>query len=99
MEQVVEWIETEGKLLEDEYGRVDLPASTTHLSVTEYVKLYGTKDEIQAVLFFTFTGVLDSYSGFVYQPDGSFPNTFPLNQMSCNKFGTMPQNWYFCASV
>ncbi len=48
------------------------------------------------VFFFTFRGVVDNYSGFVYVPEGGDPRNFSdLNEMSSTQITPFGGNWYY----
>lgn len=53
-------------------------------------------DDQKYVFFFTFRGVLDNYSGFVYVPEGGDPRNFSdLNEISSTQITPLGGNWYF----
>lgn len=48
------------------------------------------------VLFYTYRGILDNYSGFLYVPDGGNPSAFgDLNEFLSTRAEPMEKNWYF----
>jgi len=48
------------------------------------------------VLFFTFRGILDNYSGFLYVPSGGVPSLFSdLNEQQFTEIEPLEENWYF----
>jgi hypothetical protein len=48
------------------------------------------------VLFFTFRGVLDNYSGFLYVPDGGSPTLFSdLHEEQFTQIEPLEENWFF----
>ncbi len=48
------------------------------------------------VLFFTFRGILDNYSGFLYVPSGRVPSLFSdLNEQQFTEIEPLEENWYF----
>ena len=53
-------------------------------------------DDKTYVLFFTFRGVLDNYSGFLYVPDGGSPSLFSdLDEQQFTQIVPLEENWYF----
>lgn len=50
------------------------------------------------VFFFTFRGILDNYSGFIYVPDGGDPRKFSdLNEKESTKLDHLSGNWYYAS--
>jgi len=48
------------------------------------------------ILFYTFRGVLDNYSGFLYVPKGSDPSNFSdLNEEQSTQIEALEENWYY----
>ncbi|MBT2618503.1 hypothetical protein J7I96_24445 [Bacillus sp. ISL-78] len=49
------------------------------------------------VLFFTYRGILDNFSGFVYSPNGKKPNQSDFDG-DFKKIEKLDENWYFVGS-
>lgn len=50
------------------------------------------------VLFYTFRGVLDNYSGFLYVSDGGSPSLFAdLNEQATTQVISLEENWYYAS--
>ena len=48
------------------------------------------------VFFFTFRGILDNYSGYLYVPKGGFPEKYSdLNETDATEIKHIENNWYF----
>ncbi|TLX48064.1 hypothetical protein C1E24_04480 [Pseudoalteromonas phenolica] len=71
---------------------------------SEYSKVSMGGNEIQIqdinglkyVFFFTFRGILDNYSGFLYVPDGGDPINFAdLNEEDVTQIIKYADNWYY----
>jgi hypothetical protein len=71
---------------------------------SEYSKVSMGGNEIQIqdinglkyVFFFTFRGILDNYSGFLYVPDGGDPINFAdLNEKDVTQIIKYADNWYY----
>ena len=71
---------------------------------SEYSKVSMGGNEIQIqdinglkyVFFFTFRGILDNYSGFLYVPDGGVPIHFAdLNEEDVTQIIKYADNWYY----
>ncbi len=53
-------------------------------------------DGLTYVLFFTFRGLLDNYSGYLYVPEGGSPKMFgDLNESEVTEIEHIEGNWYF----
>jgi hypothetical protein len=51
---------------------------------------------LKYVFFFTFRGILDNYSGFLYVPDGGDPRMFlDLDEDESSQIVKYADNWYF----
>jgi hypothetical protein len=55
-------------------------------------------DGLKYVFFFTFRGVLDNYSGFVYVPNcGNPQNYFDLTERDTTQIQLLDGNWYYAS--
>ncbi len=53
-------------------------------------------DSNKYILFYTFRGILDNYSGFLYVPKGGKPSKFSdLWEESSTQIALMEENWYY----
>ncbi|MGM0852416.1 MAG: hypothetical protein ACQEWI_07375 [Bacillota bacterium] len=59
--------------------------------------LVEEKEEDMKVLFFTFRGILDSFSGFVYSSSGEKPRTGDFGG-DFNEIEKLDEHWYFVSS-
>lgn len=76
---------------------IHLPDEYNHLSKGGGDVVIEKQGENYSVLFFTYRGVLDNFSGFIYSPNGTEPQF--------NSFGgefkeivEIDENWFFVAS-
>lgn len=76
---------------------IRLPKEYDHLSSGGGEIIVEKHGETYSVLFFTYRGVLDNFSGFVYSPDDVEPNldTFGGDFKEIEK---IDEHWYFVAS-
>lgn len=55
-------------------------------------------DGLKYVFFFTFRGILDNYSGFLYVPDGGDPRNYPdLDEKGVTQIVKYADHWYYAA--
>lgn len=54
---------------------IRLPADSAHLSKGGGEVLYEKYESSTSILFFTFRGILDNFSGFIYRSDDKEPST------------------------
>lgn len=53
---------------------------------------------LKYVLFYTFRGILDNYSGFLYVPDGGVPTNYSdLDESSSTQITHLDGNWYYAS--
>ena len=53
-------------------------------------------DGANYVFFFTFRGILDNYSGFLYVPEGGKASRFSdLSEQDSTQIKHLENNWYF----
>ena len=93
--EVVTLVE-DGTIKPNEYRIAMLPEQYQYLSIEGRI-LIDQDDEITKVFFFTFSGVLDNYSGFIYRADDVPPQPFDL-WTECKQLKEKRPHWYFCAS-
>lgn len=56
-------------------------------------------DGLQYVFFFTFRGILDNYSGFLFVPEGGDPTRFrDLNEPESTQLARYASHWYFAGN-
>lgn len=75
---------------------IKLPWYCKHLSKgggEVYIIEYG---EQKLYLFYTFRGIIDNYSGFIYVPEGVSPSSLSSYYFQVEK---MSDEWYFCAAT
>lgn len=52
--------------------------------------------DLKYIFFYTFRGVLDNYSGFLYAPDGGKPRYYSdLNESDSSQITALEGNWYY----
>jgi len=94
-ESVVEMV-ARGELAQSHNFSVELPEQYRHLSKQGRI-LVETEAGVTRVFFFTFTGVLDNFSGFMYTSDDRPPGTMSFLGDWFQVDRWRP-HWYFCAS-
>ena len=53
-------------------------------------------DNLTYVFFYTFRGILDNYSGYLYVPEGGVPDKYSdLNETEVAEIKHIEDNWYF----
>ncbi len=93
-EEVIDMVE-EGRLQPDQYGYINLPEKYQYLSSGSRI-MADKNNGTTSVFFFTFLGVLDNYSGYLYRsddtppPQGLFGDWFEVEKQQ--------PHWFFCAS-
>jgi hypothetical protein len=93
--EVVDLVE-EGHLQPNDIGLARLPQKYHGLSQGDDI-IIDTSDGTLSVFFFTFRGILDNYSGFMYRSD----DTPPGNGIAWGDWFQVERKraqWYFCAS-
>jgi hypothetical protein len=88
----------EGTLEPDDIGLVRLPAEYRHLSKGGGDIIVDSSDGTLSVFFFTFRGILDNYSGFMYRSN----DTPPTGEYTIGDWRQVIRkrpHWYFCVSV
>lgn len=55
-------------------------------------------DGLKYIFFFTFRGILDNYSGFLFVPDGGNPSNYSdLNEKDSTELVHLDGNWYYAS--
>jgi hypothetical protein len=74
---------------------VTLGLERAHVSMGGNEILVSEKDARRYVFFFTFHGILDNYSGFLYVPDGGNPREFnsDFEEAENTEFVPYDENW------
>jgi hypothetical protein len=68
--------------------------SDTHCVLRHEIVVEG-KDGAQYVFFYTFRGILDSYSGFLYVSKGGAPTGYSyLGEEKFTQITPLEENWY-----
>ena len=86
-------------------GKLSVAGSLLPLGSEEpYVSVGGNEIVVEEhdggryVFFYTFRGVLDSYSGFLHVPDGGTPTRFAdLSEPGSTQLDRLGAHWYFAA--
>jgi len=53
---------------------------------------------LKYVFFFTFRGIMDNYSGFIYVPDGGKPSQYSdLDESNSTQITHLEGNWYYAS--
>lgn len=94
--EVVQLIE-DGEIKPDENGAIRLPPKYRHLSKGGGWIEVEKKDGVTRIFFYTFVGVLDNFSGFMYSSDNSPPKRGDLGG-DWKQIEQQRPNWFFCAS-
>ncbi|WP_422124546.1 hypothetical protein DHX103_06925 [Planococcus sp. X10-3] len=76
---------------------IHLPDQYEHLSNGGGDVVIENQDESYSVLFFTFRGVLDGFSGFVYSPNGKKPQSGSFGG-DFKEIVKLDEFWYFVSS-
>ncbi len=94
-DKVVEMVKNE-EIQPDNFGIAKLPSEYAHVSQGGDI-LIEKGDGVTSVFFFTFIGVLDNFSGFMYRSNDMPP---PEGYMGGDWFQIKRKepNWFFCAS-
>ena len=96
--EVIHLIENgELKVPSENYSLIDLPKNFEYLSRGGGQIMIEKKDDRFQVFFYTFRGVLDNFSGYMYKPDGKKPTTDDFLG-DWKQILKIDENWYYCAS-
>lgn len=95
--EVVEMIET-GKLKPNNDSRlIQLPDDYAHLSKGGGEVLIEKNQTTYSILFFTYRGILDNFSGFLYIPNSKSPDNISfINRVKETE--RIDNKWYFVSS-
>ncbi|RUS45437.1 hypothetical protein [Cohnella sp. AR92] len=92
----VEYLEANEWIGNGLQSTVLLPSEYRHLSKGGgEVTVRGQGEKLE-ILFYTFRGILDNYSGFVYTKDGSFPDSLGKEFIESKKYSS---HWYWVKSA
>ena len=94
--QVIALIE-ESAISPDEWGRASLPERYESLSRGGGDIIIERAEDHLYVFFYTYRGILDNFSGFMYRSDGSAPRQYDLGG-DWQEIEPLRPNWFFCAS-
>ena len=76
---------------------IQLPKEYTQLSKGGGDILVETKGKAKSILFFTYRGMLDNFSGFVYNPNDNKPSKSDFNG-DFKQIKKVHKNWYYVSS-
>ena len=79
------------------YGLIELPVEYQHLSQGGGDIGFEKKDDYIQIFFYTFRGVLDNFSGYMYKPDDKQPNSDDFSGDWKQIVKERPY-WYYCSS-
>lgn len=97
-EKVVEMVKNGDLKLNEDYnpGFVSLPKGYKNLSSGNYIAIEKTNSGYR-ILFYTYSGVLDNFSGFLYTTEKQGPSKDAL-MGDIKEIDKLDKNWYFVAS-
>ncbi|MEM5005439.1 hypothetical protein ABEP42_24125 [Priestia megaterium] len=81
----------------DSPSLIQLPKKYTQLSKGGGDIVVETKGKAKSILFFTYRGMLDNFSGFVYNPNDSKPSKRDFNG-DFKQIKKVHKNWYYVSS-
>ncbi|MBM6601202.1 hypothetical protein [Priestia megaterium] len=76
---------------------IQLPKEYTQLSKGGGDILVETKGKAKSILFFTYRGMIDNFSGFVYNPNHNKPSKSDFNG-DFKQIKKVHKNWYYVSS-
>ena len=76
---------------------IQLPKEYTQLSKGGGDILVETKGKAKSILFFTYRGMIDNFSGFVYNPNDNKPSKSDFNG-DFKQIKKVHKNWYYVSS-
>jgi hypothetical protein len=94
--KVIKLVE-EGEIEAEDHYLVTLPTEYRHLSKGGGQIMVNTRDDVTQVFFFTFRGVLDNFSGYMYRSDDNPPQPGDLGG-DWKQVERKRPHWFFCAS-
>ncbi|MFE4038653.1 MULTISPECIES: hypothetical protein [Priestia] len=81
----------------DSPSLIQLPKKYTQLSKGGGDIVVETKGKAKSILFFTYRGMLDNFSGFVYNPNDNKPSKSNFNG-DFEQIKKVHKNWYYVSS-
>ncbi|MGR6337702.1 hypothetical protein ACU5CE_07565 [Priestia megaterium] len=81
----------------DSPSLIQLPKKYTQLSKGGGDIVVETKGKAKSILFFTYHGMLDNFSGFVYNPNNNKPSKSDFNG-DFKQIKKVHKNWYYVSS-
>jgi hypothetical protein len=81
----------------DSPSLIQLPKKYTQLSKGGGDIVVETKGKAKSILFFTYRGMLDNFSGFVYNPNDNKPSKSDFNG-DFKQIKKVHKNWYYVSS-
>ncbi|KRD87787.1 hypothetical protein ASE51_26630 [Bacillus sp. Root147] len=81
----------------DSPSLIQLPKEYTQLSKGGGDIVLETKGKTKSILFFTYRGTLDSFSGFVYDPNDNKPSKSDFDG-DFKQIEKVHKNWYYVSS-
>ena len=81
----------------DSPSLIQLPKEYTQLSKGGGDIVVETKGKAKSILFFTYRGMLDNFSGFVYNPNDNKPSKSDFNG-DFKQIKKVHKNWYYVSS-
>ncbi|MEJ9305467.1 hypothetical protein ABEW33_20605 [Priestia megaterium] len=81
----------------DSPSLIQLPKKYTQLSKGGGDIVVETKGKAKSILFFTYRGMLDNFSGFVYNPNDNKPSKRDFNG-DFKQIKRIHKNWYYVSS-
>ncbi|MED4616015.1 hypothetical protein ABET11_21015 [Priestia megaterium] len=76
---------------------IQLPKEYTQLSKGGGDIVVETKGKAKSILFFTYRGMIDNFSGFVYNPNDNKPSKSDFNG-DFKQIKKVHKNWYYVSS-
>jgi len=87
-----------GQMNVNDANIIPLPKESKHLSKGGGEVMYWSNDNKSfGVLFFTFRGVLDNYSGFAYKSDNNEPSSMDFDSDNI-EIRKLREHWYWISS-
>jgi len=81
----------------DSPSLIQLPKKYTQMSKGGGDIVVETKGKAKSILFFTYRGMLDNFSGFVYNPNDNKPSKSDFNG-DFKQIKKVHKNWYYVSS-
>jgi hypothetical protein len=96
-ERIVRLVQ-DGRLLAGQGGIVALPRGEPYVSVGGNEIVVEEHEGKRYVFFYSFRGVLDNYSGFLFVPDGGTPTQFSdLWEADSTQLRRLDGQWFFAS--